>query len=653
MATNNKRIQVSELDFDAIKDNLKTFLRGQSEFSDYDFEGSGLSVLLDVLAYNTHYNALYTNLAVNEMFLDSASKRASVVSLAKMLGYIPRSAKCATVTVNATISSPTTSPDVVTLPANQPFTTSIDGESYTFYNRGAQTVARSTNGTYTFANLILTEGTPLQFKYTVAPGTRFIAPNANIDLNTVTVSVQETSSSDVFVNYTRAEKLTDVTSLTRVYFIKEIDDGLYEVQFGDGVIGQQLNNGNVVTIDYFVSSLQAPNTAFTFTYGGATLLGSNIAVTAISRASGGAESEDINSIKFNAPRLYAAQNRAVTPDDYKSIILSQFPEAQTVAVWGGEDNDPPIYGKTFISIKPTDASKLTQLQKDFVSGNILQARNVVSITPEIIDPEYFNVKVTTFVYYNPRDTTKTPTQIETIVKEAIIQYNEDDLEKFDGVLRYSKLTRIIDNSDPAIVNNITRIMVRRQFAPAFNISSEYKLNLINPISQDGGNQGNVFASTGFFIPNSTQVHFLDDDSLGNVRLYYSNPNFDKVVVDPAIGVIDYQAGRVTVRNLTITALDGPIFEMQVKPESYDVVSALNQIVQISSELLEVSAIADNTINGDLQAGFNYNFQSIRTGIGSANIRSTLPVLGNSGGTQQGGTQQGGNQQGGVGGYYGT
>ena len=612
MATNNKRIQVSNLDFDTIKENLKTFLRGQSEFSDYDFEGSGLSVLLDVLAYNTHYNGVYTNLAVNEMFLDSASKRASVVSLAKMLGYVPRSAKCATATVNATISSPTSSPDVVTLPANQPFTTSIDGTSYTFYNRGAQTVARSSGGTYTFSNLVITEGTPLEFKYTVASGGRYIIPNANIDIDTVTVSVQETSSSDIYVNYTRADKLTDITAISKVYFIKEIDDGLYEIQFGDGVIGQSLSTGNVITITYYVSNLDAPNGATNFAYNGSTILGSNLSVSTVSRAVGGAEPEDINSIKFNAPRLYAAQNRAVTPDDYKAIILSQFPAAQSIAVWGGEDNDPPIYGKTFICIKPSDASKLTQLQKDFVTNNILQSRNIVSITPELIDPEYFNIKVTSFVYYNPRETTKTPSQIETIVKQAILQYNEDDLERFDGVLRFSKLSRIIDGADPSIVNNTSRIMVRRQFAPAYNISTEYKLNLINPISQDGGKQGDVFASTGFFIPNREEVHYLDDDSLGNVRLYYIGSDFEKVIVDSSIGTIDYEAGRVVVRNLTITALDGPIFEMQVKPESYDVVSALNQIVQISPELLEVSAIADNTINGDLQAGYNYEFQSIRS-----------------------------------------
>jgi hypothetical protein len=615
MSTNNKRITVSDLDFDTIKANLKTFLQGQSEFSDYDFEGSGLSVLLDVLAYNTHYNALYTNLAVNEGFLDSASKRASVVSLAKMLGYVPRSAKCSFAVVNATVTLPTSTPGTVTLPANQPFNTSIDGNSYTFYNRSAVTVARNTAGNYTFPNLQIVEGTPLQFKYTVADGVRYIIPNANMDIDTLTVRVQETANSDLFQVYTRAESLTQATSTTKVYFIKEIDDGLYEVSFGNGVLGTELANGNVITLDYFVSNLEAPNTATNFVYGGIALLGSTLSVTTVARASGGAASEGIDSIKFNAPRMYAAQNRAVTPDDYKAIILSELPQAASVAVWGGEDNDPPIYGKTFICIKPKDASKLTNLQKEFVTNNILDQKNIVSITPEIIDPEYFNIKVTCFVYYNPRETTKTPTQIETIVKDAILNYNATELERFDGVLRFSKLSRIIDSADPAITNNTSRIMVRRQFAPVFNISSEYKLNLINPISQDGGKQGDVFASTGFFIPNSTRVHYLDDDAVGNVRLYYNGPEgtiADRVVVDPSIGTIEYQAGRVVVRNLTITALDDVIFEMQVKPESYDVVSALNQIVQIDPTLLRVEAIADQTANGDLRAGYNYDFQSIRS-----------------------------------------
>lgn len=612
MANNNKRIQVGELDFDAIKLNLKNFLKGQSEFSDYDFEGSGLSVLLDVLAYNTHYNAVYNNLAVNEMFLDSASKRASVVSLAKMLGYVPRSAKCSTAVINATITAPTSSPTTVTIPRLQPFTTSIDNTTYTFYNLSAQTVARSYTGTYTFTNLTLCEGTPLQYKYTVAPGVRYIIPNANADLSTLTVSVQSSASSSVFEVFARADDLTNITESTNVYFIKEIDDGLYELSFGNDNLGKALSNGNVVTLDYMVSSLGSANGATNFTYGGSTIAGSSLSVVAVSAATGGAESESIEEIKFNAPKYYAAQNRAVTPDDYASIILKNFPEADTISVWGGEDNNPPIYGKTFICVKPKDASKLTNLQKEFVRNNILASRSIVSITPEIVDPEFFNIKVTAFVYYNPRATTKTPTQIETIVKDAILRYNEEDLGRFDSVLRYSKLVRTIDEADPAITNNITRIMIRHPHAVTYNIATQYLLNLINPISQDGGKQGEVFASTGFYIPNSNEIHYLDDDAKGNIRLYYINSAFEKVIVNPTIGSIDYDKGAVTVRSLTIRALDGPFFEWQVKPESYDVVSALNQIVQIDPGYLRVEAIADETVNGDLQAGYNYTFQSIRS-----------------------------------------
>jgi len=611
MANNNKRIQVSELDFDAIKSNLKTFLQGQTEFQDYDFEGSGLSVLLDVLAYNTHYNGIYTNLAVNECFLDSASKRASVVSLAKMLGYMPRSASCATATVTATVTSPTSSPSTVTLPAMQPFTTSIDNVSYTFYNRSAVTTAL-VSGAYTFTGLVLTEGTPLQYKYTMAPGVRFIIPNANADLSTLTVSVQQTSSSDVYEVYTRADTITEVTELSHVYFVKEIDDGLYEISFGNDNLGIALSNGNVVTLDYMVSSLEEPNSASSFTYGGVTLAGSSLSVTATAAASGGASSESIDEIKFNAPKYYAAQNRAVTPDDYKAIILKNFPEAQTISVWGGEDNNPPIYGKTYICIKPKEASKLTNLQKEFIKNNILESRNIVSITPEIVDPEFFNIKVTSFVYYNPRATTKTAAQIQTLVKQSIMRYNDEELERFDSVLRYSKLTKIIDETDPAITNNITRIMIRHPHEVTYNIATQYVLDLINPISQDGGKQGEVFASTGFYIPNSNELHFLDDDANGNIRLYYTNTNFEKVIVTPDIGTINYETGNITVRSLTIRAIDGAFFEWQVKPESYDVVSALNQIVQIDPTLLTIEAIADNTINGDLQAGYNYQFNSIRS-----------------------------------------
>lgn len=610
--TNNKRIQVSELDFDAIKSNIKSFLKGQDQFSDYDFEGSALATLIDVLAYNTHYNGIYTNLAVNEMFLDSASKRASVVSLAKMLGYTPRSAVCSSAMVNVILSGADSNATTATIPSDQIFLTSVDGVTYNFYNTNSVTVSRSGNGNFLFSDIELIEGIPLTNRYTVQEGQRYIIPNANVDLNTVRVTIQPNASSSEFITYTRSDNIVDAAGDTNIYFIRESDNGTYELSFGNGVIGSAIESGNLITISYYVSSLDAPNGARSFTYGGSTILGGTITVNSVEVASGGAGSEDINSIKFNAPRNYAAQNRAVTTEDYKAIIYKMFPLAKSVSVWGGEDNYPAIYGKTFICIKPTDATKLTQSQKDYITNNILASRNIVSITPTILDPEYFNVKVTTSVNYNQRETTLSPTQIAEIVRQAILDYNDNYLDRFEGILRYSQLVRIIDEAHPSIVNNITRFMVRRQFAPAYNISAEYRLNLINPISQDGGAQGLVYGTTGFYIPGSAKIHFLDDDSVGNVRLYYLDELQTKIYVNKNIGTIDYAAGIVVVRNLTITALDGPIFEMQVKPESYDVVSALNQIVTISEELLDITAVADRTANGDMQAGYAYNFTSIRS-----------------------------------------
>ena len=628
MAINNKRIAVSELDFDNIKTNLKTYLKNQSQFSDYDFDGSGLSVLLDVLAYNTHYNSIYTNLAFNEMFLDSASKRSSVVSIAKMLGYTPRSAICAIAVVDARIISPTSTPDVATIPALQPFTTIVDNITYTFYNKEDVTVAKS-GGAYVFSGLQLIEGTPLSYTYTYAPGTRFIVPNANVDLSTLQVTVQENSTSDIVYSYNSSQSLTEVDGNSRVYFLKEIDDGLYEIQFGDGVLGLPLDSGNVVTLTYFVSSLGAPNGASTFTYNGANILGSNLTVTTTVAAFGGGESEDLTSIKFNAPRMYAAQNRAVTTDDYKSIIYNKFAEAGSVQVWGGEDGiatgvtvgysnaseaaaRTAQYGKVFICVKPKNAVKLTNQQKELIVTEVLTNRNIITVLPEIVDPEYFNIELVVNVHYDPKTTSKSPVQIETLVKDAIMTYNDTELARFDSVLRYSKLTRIIDEADVSIANNITRLMIHHPHSPMYNISSQYVLKLINPISQEGNSTNPVFYTTGFYIPSSTRIHYLDDDSLGNVRLYYLDDSFNKVVVNPSIGQINYALGEIVVRNLTITALDGSVYDWIVRPESYDVTSALNQIVQIDPSVLVVNAIADPTISGDTGAGYNYQFTSIRS-----------------------------------------
>ncbi len=609
---NNKKINVAELDFDAIKTNLKQFLSGQSEFQDYDFEGSAMSVLMDLLAYNTHYNALYQNMTINEMFLDSARKRDSVVSLAKMLGYVPRSAVCASTTVNVTVSGGNASPSNLTIPAYSQFVTNVDGETYSFYNTGSVTVNRMAN-LYTFNNIKLIEGTVVNNKFPVTTGAKFVLPNANIDLNTLTVKVQESVNSTVFETYTRSDTLIGAESNTKVYFVKEIDDGLYEIYFGDDNIGRALDNGNVVHANYFVSSLDAPNGARTFSYNGATLInGATVQVICTSPASGGVEPESIDAIRFNAPKMYASQNRAVTPDDYKALIYANVPQAKSVSVWGGEDNNPPVYGKTYICIKPYNATKLTTIEKAYIKSTVLANRKVVSIIPEIVDPEYLNIALNVTVYYNEQETTRSASEIETIVRNAIFDYDDSDLQKFDGVFRFSKLSKIIDNSETSIVNNITTVLIRRKLVPRYNVSAQYLLNIINPIFADGIGNGGSFTTTGFYIAGSNEIHYMNDDGLGYVRLFRYGPNGVKIYVNTRIGTVDYNNGIVDIRNLHITALADVDFEVSIKPLSNGVVSALTQIAEIARDHLTVTAIADKTATGDLRGGYNYTFSSSRS-----------------------------------------
>jgi hypothetical protein len=611
MATSNKKINVTTLDFDDIKTNLKTFLSGQDQFQDYDFEGSAMSVLLDVLAYNTHYNALYNNLAINEMFLDSARKRNSIVSLSKMLGYSPRSATCSKAVVTFTVSAPSSGATTLTLPAYTPFTTTVAGKSFTFYTKGS-VVTTSTTGIFVFPNLELTEGTPLNFNTAVTASSRYIIPNANIDLNTLTVRVQENAQSSLYTSFTKSETLVDVDSTTKCYWVKEIDEGLYELTFGDGNLGMQLDSGNVVHLNYFVSSQDAPNMARQFTFGGGTLIaGATHSVVTIEAATNGAAPEDIDSIRFNAPRMYASQNRAVTPDDYKALVYSLFSDAGSVTCWGGEDNNPPVYGKVYLCIKPKDANKLTTTQKSQLIASILDQRNVVSVQPVIVDPEYINIALHVTVYYNDQATNKTASDIAAIVTNTINAYNVNELNRFDGVFRYSKLSKQIDNSDKSITNNITTVLLRRSLNVRYNTSAQYLLNMINPIWSSGQPEES-FRSTGFYIAGSDELHYLDDDGVQYVRLFRFGTNGIKIIVNPTIGNIDYAKGTIDIKNLNVTALADVDLEISIRPLSNDVVSALTQIAYIAQDHLTVTALPDPTATGDLRGGYNYKFTSSRS-----------------------------------------
>jgi len=613
----SKKINYNTLDFDEQKAGLKTFLSGQDIFKDYDFEGSGLSVLLDILTYNTHYNSIYNNLSINEMFLDSARKRNSVVSLAKMLGYTPKSANCSVATVSVTVNTTGQGPETMILPANNMFTTSINGKTYSFYNRSSHT-ALGTNS-YTFTNVDITEGVPLTYRFIVNTATKFVIPNINVDINTLSVKVLENQSSSTSTIFKRVDNLLDINASTPVYWVKEIDNQLYEIVFGTGIIGKALENGNVVILDYMVSSLDAPNNAKLFngsalTFSSTDNIGFTISgiplITTSSISAGGKNIEDVESIRFSAPKSYSAQHRSVTSEDYKALIYDNVPEAESVSVWGGEDEMPPIYGKVFVCIKPYNSVVLSTQQKIEILNTVLKSKTVVTVLPEIVDPEYINIAINTTVYYNELITTKTAHDIDTIVRDTINSYNDTELQRFDGVFKYSKLSRLIDESEPSIISNITTISLKKELIPKYNISALYHIHIINPIYYSGVPEDNVL-STGFYIYGSSEIHYLVDDGVGNMVLFYILGS-SRVIRNSSIGNVDYANGIINITNLHITSIVGSSIEVTIKPSSNDVVTAYTQIAQISPSLLTTTVISDQSVNGNLRGGKNYVFTTSRS-----------------------------------------
>lgn len=595
MAT-NQRIQTTELDFDAIKQNLKTFLQGQSEFSDYDFEGSGLSILLDVLAYNTHYNALYTNLAINEAFLDSASKRSSVVSKANELGYLPSSASAAVATVAVTmINSAINAPATVTIPKNATFTCSIDDTTYTFYTSEAYTAVRNGNQ-YIFPSVKIREGTLLEYRYIIGQQARLIIPNQSVDLSTLEVTVQENQQSSTSDVYQRADQILSLDSTSKVYFVKEIADQLYEVEFGNGVVGAQLQNGNIVTVRYIVCNQQLANGGKVFSYTGPVPTGSwSVSTATLTASTAGSAPETIDQIKWNAPRAYATQNRCVTAEDFKSVIARYYPEAKSVSVWGGETSTPPQYGKVFISIIPKTTDFVSDSDKQYILNTILNPRKALTITPEIVDPAYINIQLNITAYYNPQKTTRGASDIGTLIRSTISNYNTTSLNSFEGVFKYSRLSGLIDDTEDSIVSNIMTVLLHRAVAPVYNTSTRYVINLGNPIYRDVYTDEAVISS-GFVTPDSAFVCYIDNDpdttsDIGNLRLFYRNSIGQKVVLR-TVGTINYATGTITINDLNVTRLNSPTWNFVITPQSNDVASTYNQFVQISQSLTTVNVVVD-------------------------------------------------------------
>lgn len=610
MSTNN-RIRVSELDYTQIRENLKTFMQGQSQFTDYDFDGSALATLLDVLAYNTHYNALYTNLAINEMFLDSASKRASVISIANNFGYTPASAKCSACTINVTITQENATDQTKVLPKFSSFNTTIDSISYNFYTLEDYVAERNGNS-YVFQNVKIYEGTPQTVLFTCTEaGQKFMLPNRGIDLSTLTVSVQETGEKPDYSLYTLAGDILEVTSTSKVYFIKELEDEYYQIYFGSSGLGLPLNIGNVMTIQYMTTNKDIANGASSFTYSGDGL-GGVVSATALEKSYGGKDIESIAQIKNNVSQSFFNQNRAVTPGDYVSLINRLYPNVDSVSVWGGEDNDPPQYGRVYISIKPASGPYLTPAEKSYITQTLIKSKNVVSVTPVVVDPTYIELAIDCTVYYNKNKTTRSVDELKAAVVTAIQNYRETSLQKYDGIFRMSKFSAAIDAVDASIESNISKHIAWCEVTPKFNVASEYTLNFVNPIYTENVAE-EAFLTSGFYIDTTNTVYYMDDDGVGNVRLFsLVSGTGEKVIKNAKIGTINYSTGYIKISGLKIVDLDEANFYFKIKTSSNDVVSVRNQIVDIPDSRIVVNIIQDTSSSGTYQGGTNYIFTKSRS-----------------------------------------
>jgi len=593
----SKNIRTDALDFDEIKENIKTFLRGQSKFTDYDFEGSALSILIDVLAYNTHYNSLYTNLAVNEMFLDSANKYSSVVSLAKTLGYNAKSITSARAKINVTITTSTFNTNTIVLPAGTIFRGKVGDVEYDFIvesDVSSQGFSPDNiSGVYRFYDVNLVEGYRLTKQYVATDtGYDFAIPNRLADLSSLQVSVQDSATSNIYTSFGFAADTLTVQADTPVYFIKQREDLYYEVFFGNDVIGKAVNPGNVVHLSYLVSSGSAANGANNFVYSRGLNLPSmtSTVVELVSAAYGGAEEEDIDSVRFNAPRAYASQNRAVTAEDYKNILYTNYPSIETIATWGGQENYPPVYGKVYISAKPYGASSFTAAEKESIVNFLKRTKSVVSVTPVFVDPEFLRIELTTTVNFNRNAARRSVGEIQSLIMSSIVQYG-NSLGKFGSNFRYSKVCAIIDGADDSITSNETSVKIRHTISPLYNKNGRYTVPFDNPIFDNP--LGGSFYSTRFYIPTMEDRCYLSDDGAGNIDLYSETVEGTPSRIR-TVGKIEYVSGLIDVYELTISGLHDVLFEFVVIPAKNDIFPTRKYIIQMPEELLNISMQVDNT-----------------------------------------------------------
>jgi hypothetical protein len=617
----------TNLDFDQIKTSIKSYLRANSNFTDFDFEGSNFSVLIDILAYNTYITAFNSNMVANESFIDSATLRENVVALARNIGYVPRSRTAASAVVSFPISvnpkslNPTIYPSTVTLQAGLVCTGSSSGSSYLF-SIPDNTTASVINGTATFSNLTIRQGTFLKKIFTVngSLDQRFILDNSYIDTTTIRVYVKGASDSGLGRPYSLVDNIFEVRSTSEIFLIQEIIDEKYEILFGDGIIGKKLENNAVITVTYIVTDGKEGNGANVFSFAGSlkdssdliTIPTNTITVTTIQSAQNGSDIESIDSIKNFAPRLYSSQYRAVTASDYESIIKSKiYAETESVSVVGGEELSPPAFGKVFISIKPKNGTYVSDFDKQQIK-NKLKLYTVTGISPEIIDLKILYVEIDSAVYYNSSLVDSINGLQSRVINSLNLYSQSTELNAFGSRFKYSKVLQTIDKTDTAITSNITKVIIRRDLKAQINSPSQYEICYGNKFHVNAG--GKNIKSTGFNILNEVDTVYLTDTPNADLKTgIISIVKIDtqstttstaiKVVVQSA-GTVDYEKGEIRLGAVVITStiLPQDIIEIQAFPESNDVIGLKDLYLSFSVSKSKINMVKDVIASGDDVSG---------------------------------------------------
>ena len=596
----NTDLTVTGLDYATIRANLRNFIASKPEFTDYDFQDSAMGTLLDLLAYNTYYQAFYANMATAEGFLDSAQIYDSVVSRAKAIGYTPSSAKGPTANLQIVFNSSaaTTTFRSIVIPKNTRFSTTVDGTSYRFVTPQTYTItANSTNGFSGYINV--TEGEPLTHRYLFnrASNTSFVLPNQNIDVSSITVSVTAAGNTQTYV---RADDILTVNSSSKVYYVEGDKGYKYRVSFGDGVFGNLPLNSSVVNISYRVCNGEKCNGVNDISLVDSTIYGqTGISVTTVGRASGGAEVESIESVRRNAPLAYETQNRAVINSDYERIILRDNPDIVAISTWGGEDNYPPIYGKVFVCAKPKIGNLFSNHRKDTIRIN-LKKYNVQSIDIVMVDPTYVYIIPNVNVRVDFRQTTLTPGEIAARVATKITAYEKTNLNLFGKRFRYSKFLEMIDLSDDSIMTSDATIQTKKMFIPSLSVSSTYTLRFNHPIQGLGGYIDNIpenisigtVTSSAFKYQGYENCYF-DDNGYGTLQIYYPNRTDNSAEIlsrnylSYNAGTVDYENGIITINSFLPQSYDGSAISIVVAPTSTNIVPIRNQILLMAQSKVQI------------------------------------------------------------------